>query len=300
MEEIVAKYKLKSRSHVHNLVRKSAAIKRDYENGNDPNRKSLKQSSIPGLDDHIKNFIRSSTSRGVPISRRIISTENKLACQKKYGKQLKGSQGHISNLIKRIDASVKKTHGQANAVDENVISYWEAKLPAMVQNYAAKDVFNMDELGLFYELLPASSYVIGKDRLKATKTSKLRLTVLLGANADGSEKLTPLIIGKSKKPRCFKSMKPNHLPVLYRSNATVWMTSLIFTEYLSNWNKELKKKKNRKVLLFYDGHSSHPERSSFSNNQDDFVSTKCNICFATYGRWSHRMFEKTIIAIVLL
>lgn len=81
VEEIVAKYKLKSRSHVHNLVRKSAAIKRDYETRCDPNRKSLKQSSVAGLDDHIKNFIRSSTSRGIPISRRIISTEIKPAGQ---------------------------------------------------------------------------------------------------------------------------------------------------------------------------------------------------------------------------
>ena len=32
------------------------------------------------------------------------------------------------------------------------------------------------------------------------KNSKERLTVLLCCNADGSEKLTPIVIGKSKKP----------------------------------------------------------------------------------------------------
>ena len=35
------------------------------------------------------------------------------------------------------------------------------------------------------------------------KNSKERLTVLLCYNADGSEKLTSIVIGKFKKPRCF-------------------------------------------------------------------------------------------------
>jgi len=39
------------------------------------------------------------------------------------------------------------------------------------------------------------------------KLSKERLTILACANADGSEKLPLLVIGKSKKPRCFKHVK---------------------------------------------------------------------------------------------
>jgi len=48
------------------------------------------------------------------------------------------------------------------------------------------------------------------------KKSKQRLTVLLGANADGRDKLRPLIIGKFKKPRCFKNIK--NFPTGYEAN----------------------------------------------------------------------------------
>ncbi|GFV58015.1 uncharacterized protein TNCV_2573111 [Trichonephila clavipes] len=45
---------------------------------------------------------------------------------------------------------------------------------------------------------------------------------------DGSEKITPLVIGKSAKPRCFKGI--NYFPTKYRSNEKVWMPTELFNE----------------------------------------------------------------------
>lgn len=151
-----------------------------------PNKNSLKGCSIPQLDDHIKNFIHSYTSRGVPISYRIIATEVKLAARKKYEKNLKGNYGCITNLMKQIDRRVKKTHGEANAVDEQVGEERKEKLSALLQNYPLKDVYNMDELGLYFDLLPSASYVIGK----------------------------------SNKPLCYKEKEVKKPPINYSSNKT--------------------------------------------------------------------------------
>ncbi|GFW84599.1 uncharacterized protein TNCV_3107341 [Trichonephila clavipes] len=41
---------------------------------------------------------------------------------------------------------------------------------------------------------------------------------------DGSEKITPLVIGKCEKPRCFKGI--NSFPTKYRSNKKAWITPL--------------------------------------------------------------------------
>ena len=53
-------------------------------------------------------------------------------------------------------------------------------------------------------------------------TAKLRLTGLVAANAV-EEKLPLFVIGKSKKPRCFKHIK--HLPCRYRSQKKSWMAA---------------------------------------------------------------------------
>ncbi|GFV32868.1 tigger transposable element-derived protein 6 [Trichonephila clavipes] len=51
---------------------------------------------------------------------------------------------------------------------------------------------------------------------------------------DGSEKITPLVIGKSAKPRCFKGI--NSFTTKYRSNKKAWMTTELFNE----WREVLK------------------------------------------------------------
>jgi hypothetical protein len=39
------------------------------------------------------------------------------------------------------------------------------------------------------------------------------------------EKEKPLVIGKAEKPRCFKSLKINNLPAIWRNNKKAWMTA---------------------------------------------------------------------------
>jgi hypothetical protein len=62
--------------------------------------------------------------------------------------------------------------------------------------YAPRDIFNVDETGLFYNVLPNKTLCIKGKKCHGEKQSKLRLTVLLFVNSDGTEKLQPLVIGK--------------------------------------------------------------------------------------------------------
>lgn len=73
---------------------------------------------------------------------------------------------------------------------------------------------------------------------------------------DGSEKLPLFIIGKSKKPRCFKNIKS--LPVIYRANKKAWMTSVLFEEWLLMLDEKFLAE-NRKILLFVDNCPAHPK-----------------------------------------
>lgn len=72
------------------------------------------------------------------------------------------------------------------------------------------------------------------------------------------EKLKPLVIGKSAKPRCFKNLNINKLPVKWKFNSKAWMTAKIFEEYLFEFNRKLIKQ-NRKILLVLDNCTSHPK-----------------------------------------
>lgn len=90
-------------------------------------------------------------------------------------------------------------------------------------------VFNADETGLFWKLLPDYTYVhAGEAAALGRKTSKERFTFLACANASGLLKLRPLVIGKAKKPRSFLN---KCLPVDYAFSKSAWMTVSIFKKW---------------------------------------------------------------------
>ena len=64
------------------------------------------------------------------------------------------------------------------------------------------------------------------------KLSKFRITGMASANAAG-DKLPMFVIGKARKPRCFKNVK--FLPCRYRHQKNRWMDGILFEV----WVREL-------------------------------------------------------------
>lgn len=124
----------------------------------------------------------------------------------------------------------------------------------LIEGYEPKDIFNIDETGLFFKCMPNKTLTFKGEKCSGRKNSKERVTVLVGANMDGSEKLPLLMIGKSAKPRCFKSVKS--LPVQYEANKKAWMTSELFENWLATLDKKLNRS-NRRILLFIDNCTAH-------------------------------------------
>jgi len=80
------------------------------------------------------------------------------------------------------------------------------------------------------------------------------LTVALCANANGTDKLKPLVIGKYLNPRCFKRINRNSLGVMYEANAKAWMTGRVFERWLKAFDQRIT---GRKVILLIDNAPSH-------------------------------------------
>ncbi len=125
----------------------------------------------------------------------------------------------------------------------------------LTQDFSPEDIFNGDEFGLFWRILPDKSYTLKGKKFKTGKKSKERISVLVGSNMTGSEKLKLLVIGRAKPPHCFRGKES--IPIIYRNNLSSWMTTEIFTEFLHNLNKRMIKE-NRKIALILDNCSSHP------------------------------------------
>ena len=96
---------------------------------------------------------------------------------------------------------------------------------------------------------------------------KQQLTITFSVTATG-RKEKPIVIWKSKNPRCLRRFDKSLRPVTYFSQAKAWMTGDILESILSKLNRQMVSK-NCKILLFMDNAGCHPEklRTKFSNIQ---------------------------------
>ena len=99
-----------------------------------------------------------------------------------------------------------------------------------------------------------------KKSSKGGKKSKKRMTVAVFVAADGSKPCDPVVIWRSKVPRCFRKLISETRPagLHYFSNAKSWMTTEIMEVILGRLDRQLKQE-NRHVLLFLDNAPCHPE-----------------------------------------
>lgn len=159
-------------------------------------------------------------------------------------------------------------------------------LKIILKNHDPHDVFNADELGLFYK-----THAVKKSKLNSGKSSKICVTVLVGAKMTGDEKLPLLVIGKSAKPRCFKWIKKT--PIHYEYNSKSWMTSVLFVDYRKGWTSRWFCKDGKFFLSSTTVPVTHIHSHCQTSNSFSFLQTQ-HLCSS---RWTRAWLSPSKIAI---
>ncbi|GBO26038.1 Tigger transposable element-derived protein 4, partial [Araneus ventricosus] len=225
--------------------------------------KRLRKAEKENVEEALFKWFTLQRSRNLPITGAILQAkanefaglfeENNFVC----------SNGWLDRL------GSGKVVGEAASVCSSDINHWmENVWPDITRNYDEKDIFNADETGLFYKLAPNQTLKFNGEKCIGGKLSKVRITILVCAYMNGSEKQKLTVIEKSQKPRCFKNAKK--LPVDYKSNEKAWMTSDLYQKYLRQWDKELARKK-RKIVLLIDNCTARIEPSNLQWNKAVFL-----------------------------
>ena len=199
------------------------------------------------------------------------------------------SVGWLDGFKNRKDVRFKQAEGEKLSADFDAAENWiKTEWPKLRQEYEPSQIYNTDETGLYYRGLPNKSMVQGNAKVSGGKLPKNRISVLVTCSMTGVRKRL-LVIGLSQKPRGFPSDRET-LPVDYRNSKKAWMNSTIWIEYLRKWDRELRFK-NRKILLLADNAPSHPKVSGLTHIRLEFLpkntTSLIQVCFLKFGTEVH-------------
>ena len=153
--------------------------------------------------------------------------------------------------------------GEQGSVDIIAACEFQNDFEKVLAEYYTEQIFNCDETGLQYRLLPRKTLV--RKELKEGKKCKDRITICACANVTGTIKLPLLFIGKAAKPHCFTRYELNNLPVVYKSQKNAWVNCNIFSAWFHDSfvpfvQDELRNiGQQPKALLLMDNCSAHPD-----------------------------------------
>ena len=254
-KDVAAKYNV-PKNTLSTWVKNKEKLLSSLEKGSNVKRQKLRTGNFELVDKAILKWFKSMRSQNVPLSAAIIQ-EKAIAFSKEFNvENFQASDGWLRRWKERNNITFKTVSGESKSVTPDMVDgWWETSLPTLLSNYELQDIYNADEFGLFYQCLPNKTYQLKPEKCSGGKLSKIRITSSAAANAVG-EKLPMFVIGKSKKPRCFKNIK--FLPCRYRNQRKSWMDGVLFEEWVTEMDRKFAAE-GRKIALIIDNCPAHPE-----------------------------------------
>jgi len=226
------------------------------EQGSEKSKRKFPKSDGEIIDTVIFQWYLHARVNNIPISGPVLK-EKALELASEVGlNEFKASNGWLQKFKDRHQISYKNINANPTSLKECVITEWLNNVKEIIKGYKECDIFNCDETGLFYRILPENTMNFINETCIDGNLSKERLTIMLCTNMVG-EFEKPLIIGKVGKHNCFKNVNIDNLDIVWKSNTKAWMTRNIMTEWLLDFDYRMTQSK-RNIVLFLDNASSHP------------------------------------------
>ncbi|EPY51118.1 hypothetical protein SPOG_05336 [Schizosaccharomyces cryophilus OY26] len=164
------------------------------------------------------------------------------------------SNGWVEGFRRRYLERVDEPSGREYHVNVEQLGESMVRIQDVASFFSKENIFNMDETGLFWKLLPNQAPSI--EETGRAKRYKAKISIIMCANANGSEKLPLWVIGYAKRPRAFHltGTYPENIGINWRCSGKASMTITIMEEWLRWFDAKME---GRKVLLILDNYDVH-------------------------------------------
>uniref|UniRef100_H3AZH0 HTH CENPB-type domain-containing protein n=1 Tax=Latimeria chalumnae TaxID=7897 RepID=H3AZH0_LATCH len=227
-------------------------------------RKRAHTASDAPFDTAVYNWFVQERAVGTPISGPIVKAQ-----AEKFCKELSVKQGWLDCFKRRYGTSQVKISGEIRSANSEAANTFSDEFKAYLEEegFTEEQVYNADESGLYFKMLPDTTLAAKNDEKKSEefKQDKNRVTFLFACNKTGNHKLTPLCIGKSRQPRCFHHTNMKSLPIEYKNRDI--FKDWFFKSFVPSVRCHLcSKRLPEKAVLLPDNCPAHPPAESLKTS----------------------------------
>ncbi|XP_050037923.1 tigger transposable element-derived protein 6-like [Dermacentor andersoni] len=180
------------------------------------NVKQVKTATHVKLEEVLLTWFGEVTAAGVNVDGKVLCEKTDNIALSLGIENFQASGGWLHRFKERHGLPYRVVCGEGKKADQSAVSDCLNTLPALISDYALRDVVNADEAGLFFNFQPERSLCVKGQACQGGPKSKERITVLFCVNADGSEKMQLTVIGKSKQPRSWDNVTSDTIVNCFR------------------------------------------------------------------------------------
>uniref|UniRef100_A0A8B9NHY4 Tigger transposable element derived 3 n=1 Tax=Accipiter nisus TaxID=211598 RepID=A0A8B9NHY4_9AVES len=237
-----------SQPQICRIIKNKERILSEWHRNGDPERKRKREGKDVALEAALLRWVEGTRATDLPVSSPLLQLKAKHLAEALGRPDPEPGGGWLARFEARHNLSFKKPPVEKGDAEQPTADHWAGTvLPSLLRSYALSEIYACGEMGV---LLPASSPSKGE-------SAGDRLTLLLCANADGSEKAPLRVVGEIPRPPCLRGVNLGQMPWSYRAGSLAGMTAPLFAEWLREFNEGMWRQ-GKSVLLLLTKHEAHP------------------------------------------
>ncbi|NWT01864.1 TIGD3 protein, partial [Mionectes macconnelli] len=221
-----------SQPQICRIIKNKERILSEWRRSGDPERKRKREGKDAALEAALLRWVQGTRATDLPAGRPLLQLR---------AEHLAGALEPGGGWLARV-AAFKKPPEEKGDAEQPPAERWAGTVPpALLGGYAPSEIFSCGEAAV-----PLPAGCPGE-----------RLTLLLCANASGSEKVPLRALGESPRPRCLRGVNLEQMPWSYRAGSPGGLSAPLFAEWLQEFNAGMRRR-GKRVLLLLARHEAHP------------------------------------------
>ncbi|XP_069176271.1 tigger transposable element-derived protein 7-like [Procambarus clarkii] len=224
------------------------------------------------LDETMYKWFAQHRTAGVRIHGPEIQTDASRFAASLGIKDFKASEGWVARFKGRHNIAKRKIVCEKLSADESSVEPFKEKIRAYIlaNNLYSYQIYNAGETGLYWRSLSEKTLAMRSEGcVPGRKVNKDRLSAMMCAIADGTNRITCAIVGKSNKSRALQHCM-DRLPVNYYNSQNAWFTQIFLSWFHDLFCRKVRAYQVRpsevRALLLLDNASAHPKIDTLTSH----------------------------------